>query len=162
MRLQTIATIAIFISGLSILAGCNAKADEQSAYAMVDASGWSYGDTLHLTITPPCDSIVEGRLAIAVRHTATYDYSNLWLELSYGDSIVPDTVNIKLADIYGNWFGAGLGLSYQYVDTLEHRIDMKAPADIYVRHIMRVDRLNDIEQIGIIVIPDGNAIAEQN
>lgn len=162
MRLQAIAIISILISVLTAMAGCVDHADEQSVYTNVNASGWDYGDTLRLNIVPPCDTVVAGRIAIAVRHSATYDYSNLWLEVSYGDSIQPDTVDIKLADMYGNWYGTGLGLSYQTVDTLDRHINMAAPAEISVRHIMRVDKLKDIEQIGVIVVSDEGKAKTRN
>ena len=55
-----------------------------------------------------------------------------------------------LADDLGNWYGRGLGLSYQYIDTVIRSISLTAPAELSLRHIMRNDKLTDIEQIGII------------
>lgn len=136
---------------LTPLAGCS-HSGETSAYEPVDASGWNYGDTIGLVLESP-DSVAAGDLAIAVRHSADYDYSNIWLEVSYpiGDSIKSDTVNVALADVYGNWFGKGLGLSYQHVDTVLRDINLRLPARIGIRHIMRVDKIKGIEQLGIII-----------
>ena len=91
-----------------------------------------------------------------VRHTAGYAYSNLWLEVSYpsADSLPPDTVNVRLSNSFGDWYGKGLGLSYQLTDTVGRRLKLSAPATLSVRHIMRVDRLEDIEQIGVLILPD--------
>lgn len=134
-----------------------ATSDERGSYAPVDASGWLYSDTLRLAFEPAdSDSLIEGRLAVTVRHSADYAYSNIWLEVSYPpcDSLIPDTLNIRLADSYGNWFGKGLGLSFQLCDSTARHISLKAPATVNVRHIMRVDRLEDIEQVGVVIIPD--------
>lgn len=134
-----------------------ATSDEHGCYAPVDAEGWAYGDTLRLGFGPvDSDSLIEGRLAVTVRHSADYAYSNIWLEVSYppADSLIPDTLNLRLADSYGNWFGKGLGLSYQYCDTTDRRVTLKAPDTLNVRHIMRTDRLEAIEQIGVVILPD--------
>lgn len=141
-----------FVSALLLLSlfqtSCS-NHNEVSDFAAIDASGWNYGDTLFLDLTSR-DSICVGDLAVAIRHSADYDYSNIWLELSYppADSLKADTVNITLADVYGNWYGTGLGLSYQYVDTVKKQMSM--PKRIGIRHIMRVDRLKGIEQAGLI------------
>lgn len=149
--------ISAILAGLAIVcAGCS-QSSESGSFAPVDASGWAYGDTLRLVIEPTGeDSTAEGRLAIAVRHTADYAYSNIWLEVSYppADSLRPDTFNIRLADSYGNRYGKGLGLSYQYCDTTSRRVSLRTPAALSIRHIMRNDLLENIEQIGIVVIPD--------
>ncbi len=95
---------------------------------------------------------------MVIRHTASYPYSNVWLEVSYpaADSISPDTLNMVLADDYGNWLGRGLGLSFQRVDTLPHTVKLTSPASVSLRHIMRTDRLTDIEQAGLIMLPSDN------
>ncbi len=136
--------------------GCG-QPEEHGCFAAVDAQGWRYGDTLHLSFEPSGeDSIAEGRLAVVVRHSAAYAYSNIWLEVSYppADSMKADTFNIRLADNYGNWFGKGLGLSYQLTDSTKRNLSLKTPSELSVRHIMRVDRLSDIEQIGLLLLPD--------
>ena len=76
------------------------------------------------------------------------------MELGYNptDSLPPDTLNILLADAFGNWQGRGLGLSFQRVDTVLHNLTLKTPTTLSLRHIMRSDRLPDVEQIGLIFI----------
>lgn len=127
------------------------NSNETGEFHPIDASGWQYGDTLTYRLESP-DSMWHGDIAIVVRHSASYPYSNLWLELSYPptDSIGADSINIVLADDLGNWYGRGLGLSYQHIDTVIRNISLTAPAELSLRHIMRNDRLTDIEQIGII------------
>lgn len=116
----------------------------------IDADAWLYGDTL--SFTAECnDTVWHGDIAVAIRHTASYPYSNIWLEISYPDlkPIVRDTVNIRLADNLGNWYGHGSGLSFQCVDTVARNLTLPSPVTVNLRHIMRTDRLTDIEQVGI-------------
>lgn len=140
---------------LTATAACSTR-DECGSFAAVDAGGWNYGDSLQFVLNMPEDSVIEGNLAIVVRHSASYDYSNLWLEISYPtvEGLSPDTFNIRLSDSYGNWYGKGLGLSFQQTDTVGRRLKLASPATLSARHIMRVDCLEDIEQIGLYIIPD--------
>lgn len=138
---------------LSLSSACTGL-KETGEYHPIDADGWSYGDTVHFNIESP-DSVMRGDIAVVVRHTAAYPYSNLWLEINYpqNDNIVSDSVNIVLADDFGNWLGRGAGLSFQRVDTILRDVTISTPADITLRHIMRVDRLSDIEQLGVVFLP---------
>lgn len=136
---------------------------ESADFKSVPAAGWAYGDTFEY-VPSLADSVGNARLAIAVRHTDAYLYSNLWLELATPvegtDSMTLDTVNVLLADIYGKWYGRGVGVSYVTSDTLPgiYAYDKNRPARL--RHIMRVDTLPDIEQVGIIFIPVSHATAD--
>ena len=128
---------------------------EAGDFHAVDADGWFYGDTLRFDLPMNgTDSIWHGDIAVAIRHSAAYPYSNLWMELSYPqtDGLHADTLNVLLADLYGNWQGRGLGLSFQKVDTIVHDITLSLPATFSLRHIMRSDKLTDVEQIGLIFI----------
>ena len=148
-RTGILIAIAVFLLS-SACTGWN----EAGEYHPVDVSGWEYGDTLRFNIES-ADSVMHGDLAVVVRHTASYPYSNIWLEINYpqADSIVSDSINIVLADDYGNWLGRGAGLSFQRVDTVLRDITITTPATVSVRHIMRVDKLSDIEQLGVILTP---------
>lgn len=148
----------LHVIALTIILGLSASCSRQPECGMfhaVDASGWLYGDTLRYDIAP-VDSVTpwHGDIAIAVRHSASYPYSNLWMEVSYppADSVPADTINVILADTYGNWLGNGLGLSFMRVDTVFRNITVASPTTLSVRHIMRSDRLPDVEQIGLIYI----------
>lgn len=58
-------------------------------------------------------------------------------------------MNVRLADIYGRWFGHGLGTSYQITDTLPGRVELCRGTRVVLRHLMRVDTLSGIEQVGV-------------
>ncbi|MDE6368310.1 MAG: gliding motility lipoprotein GldH [Muribaculaceae bacterium] len=150
---KLLSAVAIALSALIIISCGQQK--ECGTFHAVDAYGWLYGDTLRYELAPAdSDSVWTGDIAVAIRHAASYPYSNLWMELSFppSDSITPDTLNIQLADAYGNWLGHGLGLSFQRVDTVLRNITLPTPATLSLRHIMRSDRLTDIEQVGLIFI----------
>ncbi len=127
-----------------------------SRFADIPDDGWAYGDTVRIMITDP--ELKPGRLSVAVRHNDSFLYRNLWLEVSYTDrngTCHADSVNIELADIYGRWRGHGLGSSYQLAVPFP---DMGNPPDstiVNIRHIMRVDTIRGIEQIGISVTDSG-------
>lgn len=124
-------------------------------FRSIAPTGWAYGDTL--TFEPEtADSVSEGRLAIAVRHTGAYLYSNLWLEIS---TPLPndtarriDTVNVVLADVYGRWRGRGSDVSRITTDTLPGKRLLIKGRPVRVRHIMRADTVRDIEQVGLMFV----------
>ena len=135
------------------LAACTSMSIEDAAFESVLVDGWAYGDTV--TLQPEVeDSLSQGRLAVMVRHTSAYIFSNLWLEVTTaGDSVpVVDTVNIELADMYGRWLGRGSGVSFVKVDTLPGLKTLGSEIPGKIRHIMRVDTVADLEQIGVIFV----------
>lgn len=134
-------------------AGCGDR-NEFMAYADVESSGWAYGDTLSF-VTEIDDSHAAGTLDVNVRHNSDYLFQNLWLELTYNNStsLCRDTVNIRLADKYGNWLGDGFGPRYQTSVRVADHVVMADSALVSVRHIMRVDTLRSVEQIGITFTP---------
>jgi gliding motility-associated lipoprotein GldH len=136
-----------------VAVSCESNPHETAQFHAIDADGWAYGDTLSFR-SECADSIFNGRLALAIRHTNAYVYSNLWLEVtSPQDSTNSvDTINVQLSDAFGRWYGHGSGVSYVVTDTLPGRYTIPVDKPVSVRHIMRVDTLNDLEQIGIIFI----------
>jgi len=137
------------------LAACGRPDTSYAGFADIPADGWAYADTLDIEPTLP-DSVTVGRLAVAVRHTNGYEYRNLWLEIATPmlDSVTADTVNVQLADDYGRWYGRGVGVSYMTADTLPGSYCLTRGRAVRVRHVMRVDTLPGIEQVGLIFIPD--------
>lgn len=138
------------------LASCSAHDNDYSAFSTIDDGGWEYGKSF--VYRPQIeDSVAEGTLRVVTRHSNDYPYRNLWLEISYqvenadGDiAFRKDTINMHLADVYGNWLGAGLGPSFQKADTVSSDFRLISGAPIRLRHIMRADMISGIEQVGII------------
>lgn len=144
----------LIVAVLSALWACAPDIDSDASFHNVPDAGWAYGDTL--VFEPQlCDTVDCEAIAIAVRHSASYVYSNLWIEVSLppalGDSVpTVDTVNVVVADDFGRWLGRGSGVSYLKVDTIASARVITRGNPITVRHIMRVDTVKDIEQIGVI------------
>ncbi len=141
---------------MAAVASCSSDVHSDATFCTINPDGWAYGDTL--TLASPCsDSISTGKLVIAVRHTNAYLYSNLWLELRTpvdSNSVRIDTINMPLANVYGKWYGRRSATSYIATDTLLGTYTLIHGRPAQLRHIMRADRIDDIEQIGLILIPN--------
>lgn len=147
--------IISILTVLLCLGACVPGHNDYSEFKNIPVEGWCYNDTL--TFTPGiADSVADGMLTIAVRHSGDYIYSNLWMEVRYtdGDNEKTDTLNIVLADIYGHWHGHGLGASFQMSDTVSTSCRITRNTPVKVRHIMRADTLRAVEQVGIIFLSD--------
>lgn len=127
-----------------------------SAFESLDGGVWPYADTLTFVPDTLRDSIARGTMILFVRHTASYGYSNLWLELSYNtddSTTVRDTVDVILADRFGNRLGHGMGSSFGITDTISRNFELMQGRPVYLRHIMRADTITEIEQVGVIFNP---------
>ena len=144
-RILAVAALAVLV-----LSACVKYKPAHSEWQTISAGGWPYGDTLRFN-ADRADSAAVGGVALAVRHTDSYAYSNLWLEVAYthADSTVADTFNLVLADEFGRWHGKGSGGTFQFTDTVALSRRPDTASVIVVRHIMRVDTLQGIEQVGI-------------
>lgn len=126
---------------------------EYTGYEDVPITGWPYGERLDYTVKIAGDTVATGDLELTLTHDNSYEYSNLWVELSYrapSGSVIVDTVNIPMCDAYGNWYGRGLPGFYQ----LSHHVDRQPvtladSCTVSVRHIMRVDTVRGISRVGI-------------
>lgn len=149
--------IASFV--ILFLAGCEGGQRDYSRWANISTEGWAYADTVSLlpadTSLLDNDSLVNAALKVALRHSNAYRYSNIWLELTYhtaNNRLVRDTLDIRLADVYGRWLGSGFGASYQREVTVSPQTVIDLTRHVDVRHIMRVDTLQGIEQLGIEIV----------
>lgn len=136
---------------------------ESAAFGTIDSRGWVYGDTMVMNPSTALDSCPgTARLAVVVRHADNYEYGNLWLELTSpavtasptdsltADSMCIDTINVVLCDATGRWLGSGTGPSRVFTDTLPARYGYDCLHPVTIRHIMRVDTVKGIEQIGLV------------
>lgn len=136
----------------AVLTGCEQRHGSYSHFVNLGDRGWAYANSVKIT-PEGLDSIEMRRMEVAVRHDNDYPYRNIWLEISYSTSgkLVRDTVQLMLADPYGRWLGKGFGPSYQISLPLGARFRIPDSTEIYIRHVMRVDTLKGIEQIGLFV-----------
>ncbi len=147
----------ILVSAAIIMAALTACSDKHSSVAEfknINPSGWAYGSSLKFRPTG-LDSIKKLSLLLTVRHSNAYPYQNIWLEVTTSTMSQKrvDTLNIELADVYGRWHGTGFGPSYQYETPVGVPLPLGDTSRISVRHIMRVDTLVGVEQIGITIAP---------
>lgn len=135
-------------------AACSDDRQPTGEFHDLPSDGWPYGMVVELTINGNENYVPDSTLVLAVRHANDYPYANLWLEVAYSaaDSTVPeavDTFDVRLSDEFGKWLGKGTGPSVLRPDTITLRHRPAAGTKFVVRHIMRVDTLRSIEQIGI-------------
>jgi hypothetical protein len=64
-----------------------------------------------------------------------------------------DTINVRLADVYGTWLGKGAAVSYNYTDTVYRNLTVVRGRPVIIKHIMRPDTVTNIERIGLIFEP---------
>lgn len=143
-----------------LLGACSPGMRDYSRWDNIPVKGWVYGDTVPLLLVDTSlydnDSIVTGELCVALRHSSDYPYSNLWLEVTYHSDrhmMVRDTLDITLADVFGRWLGRGFGASYQQSVLVSPSAVVDITRPVAVRHIMRVDTLRGVDQIGVSISP---------
>lgn len=152
MRLTTLITSVVTLAVTATIA-CSGPGNDYSGYTNLPAQGWPYNDSIRYDIEH-IDSVATGSLVVSLRYAHDYAWRNIWLEVTtMADStgIVDrrDTVTVDLRDKYGRPHGQGIGVSFQLSDTVAHNVTHRSGSPVYVRHIMRVDTLAGIEQIGI-------------
>lgn len=141
------------------LASCSYSPNSYSCFSSIDPGiGWAYGES-YVYMPDIADSIARGQLALLVRHTNDYPFSNLWVEIQSqqpagnGLQVRTDTFCIALADVYGNWYGRGAGATIEKLDTVYADFTLTDGSPLRLRHIMRPDRIEGIEKVGFIFQP---------
>lgn len=140
-----------------------------SFFGEVPGAQWLYSAPLEFTADSLPDTTVTGPLVVTLRHSSAYPYRNIWLEVEQGrlrrvadstaaDSfrtvrlVSRDTFEVMLADPFGRWYGSGMGASLRRTDTVVTAYELERGASLAVRHIMRVDTLREVEQVGLLVL----------
>lgn len=145
---------SIVISAATLIVACLSCSDRHSAvgsFIPLDNEALAYTDTIRFTLAD-LDTISQRQLYVAVTHSDSYPYRNLWLEVTYTDSTrtIRDTVGLTLADAYGLWLGHGIGNTYQMEAPLRAGVNPQAGSHVSIRHVMRVDTLRGITQVGVL------------
>lgn len=128
-----------------------------SRFVHLPAGGWQR--TMPLSFKPQYDdSTMTYDLTLAVRHTGSYRYRNLSLvvDIIAADSAVDrHTVNMTLANDYGNWHGGGFGSLYQATAELATAVrPIQARSVIIWQAMNGCDTLSGLDCVGLIVRPD--------
>jgi gliding motility-associated lipoprotein GldH len=137
---------------VATLSGCNENIlfeENQS----VNTRGWHVNDTLFFTYNLS-DTTALHDLYINVRNSADYPYSNLYIffETYFPDGrVYRDTVEMILADRFGQWTGSGFGSIKS--NSFHFRRDVWFPLageyQFAIQHAMREESLRGISDMGI-------------
>lgn len=145
--------------GLAFLlwVGCTDADIAWSGFQPVDPQGWSLDSTLVLDVEP--EEANRGyALEMAVHHTVDYPYSNLFLFRNIvleQDTLYSDTLELSLADEYGEWHGKGSGMVREMVFPYRQnllRFEESGAYHFTFAHGMRDTQLTGIERIGLRLI----------
>lgn len=154
---HAVAMVMTIAAALLILSGCERKPVMAHAhFKHLPANGWQR--IMPLTFTPEYDdSTATYDLALAVRHENTYRYRNLSLivDVIATDSTVSrHSLDIALADEYGNWSGGGFGTLYQdEVSVVTGILPDEARSLVVWQAMEGCDTLSGLVNVGIIVNP---------
>lgn len=149
--MRTASVLVLVTVVCTIFLSCSRTAGIPVVFSNIEDAGWRYGDTLKFEVPDDSGTVKVEALELAVRHGDDYPYANLWIELTYNaaDSLCADTFNVVLADEYGKWLGSGTGPVVTVTDTLRPRRTPDSGSRFGVRHVMRTDVLEEIEQVGV-------------
>ncbi|MDD2960868.1 MAG: gliding motility lipoprotein GldH [Muribaculaceae bacterium] len=129
---------------------CSSKHTYYSDFIDIPKSGWLANEPITFDIA---DSLnYDGLNVLTIRHDNFYNYRNLWLFIDYiaiNKEIKRDTLELKLADIYGNWYGNGFGSTYEFNIYLKPLFKANQLKRIVVWQAMRDDTLSNIINIGL-------------
>ena len=149
-KFKWLTAIVVFLC----FAACNGGTGRYSSFADLPAEGWAYVDSI--TVRPCGVTAQANTMTVAVRHNDGYPYRNIWIEVCYPDckgTVCRDTLNIELADTYGRWLATGFGDTRQIGRQLPGAVNIADSSYVRIRHIMRLDTLHGIEQIGVTIEP---------
>lgn len=147
-RLTLLIAIVCCLLGASCAPGGDTGRTMGSAFRAIDPEAWLYADTLVFPLADMVDSAgCVADVAVTVRHSNDYPYSNLWLEMNTPEGDY--SVSVELADVFGRWYGRGMGLTFERTDTVARALPLTPSDTLRLHHKMRLDTLTGIEQMGI-------------
>ena len=153
---MTVMTMVIAVIVLSVAACQRRPVMATSSFAHLPHAGWL--SSKPLSFFPVYgDSSASYNLTLAVRHTNSYRYRNLSLVVDVvaaDSSVNRKTLDLSLADEYGNWSGGGFGALYQATQPILSGVNPKQVRNVVVWQTMAgCDTLSGIVDVGIIVQP---------
>lgn len=134
------------------MSACGSDGVFVSDFQAVSSDGWTKSQPLLFFPPDSVDGINSFDIAVNVRHDNFYQYRNLWLIVDYskaGKILEHDTVNIQLADKYGDWGGSGLGKMFQKSMTIKDNVRSGQYDKITIWHNMKCDKVENISDIGL-------------
>lgn len=143
--------LKIFLSLLLLAVGWSSciKIDEFEKTAQIASGNWFYkytpDFTFHISDTSDFYNIY-----VVVRHTDSYEYSNLWVRLGTkfpGDSMHFENVNLILGNDLKGWEGTGTGDIFEVRKNITRGPVAFAKEGDYVFSIAQIMRENPLQHI---------------
>ena len=135
---------------LCILAACQQPAIFEN-YKTIEKESWLINDTVRFQVDIPRSG--EYDFNVGIRHTTDYEMANLWCFIQIKDSaqtILRDTLNIKIAEPDGRWLGKGKSIKTLETPSHIHMLNAgKYTFDIIQG--MRTRSLNGIKNVGLVI-----------
>lgn len=139
---------------LTLAASCSDGSVYSSRFETIVPSGWVKDKPLEFDL-PDSLPATTFDIVLDVRHNNNYAYRNLWVTVDYVSHrqvVASDTVNVELADKYGNWYGSGLGQLFQYGRTIRRNVPVGQYEKVILWHTMRCDTVEHISDVGIVLM----------
>jgi len=151
-----------FILVLLVFSSCS-KFEDYHESRVLPSGGWEISNVLKFSDSLPDNLPEKFSLELQIRHKNDYKYGNIWLYLrteTSDNTVRFDTVNWKLADYSGHWFGKGWGslysLTYTMPDLAISKKGDKRWFKIDIQHGLRDKELKGVESIGVRLSPLGS------
>ena len=121
---------------------------------------WKAEDTLFYTFNSK-DTLATYDFYFEIRNTTDYDMQNLYLFITAyypGNTFSRDTAECILAAADGKWFGKGMGKHKDNRFLFRKGVRFRKPGNyiIAVNQAMRIDTLNGISDVGILIKKQAN------
>lgn len=136
---------------LGVFFSCSEK-EVFSEFHSFSKAEWGQNDILKFQV-PVYDTLSYYDVFLELRNNNDYPFRNIWLFIdseSPNGEVRSDTLNAELADIYGKWYGKGIGV-YTYSFPYELHMQYKDTGTyVYsIRQGMRENPLKGISDIGL-------------
>jgi len=121
--------------------------------AEIPAGVWSQDHFLTFFF-PVADTIEPCNISLIIRNDARYEYSNLFLFINTvapGGQTIRDTIEVRMADVSGKWYGKGIGGKYTLEVPFKTHVVFPQPGNylIEIEQGMREVKLRHITDLGI-------------
>jgi len=152
-----VAVTLVIAAAMLMLWSCERKpVMSHSRFINVPSQGWLRSAALQFQPEYD-DSARTYDLTLAVRHDISYPCRNLALvvDIIAADSVkTRKSVNLMLADEYGNWTGGGFGSLYQNTVRIASVIDPGDASRVVVWQAMQgCDTLRGVVNVGLVATP---------
>jgi len=145
--------VAVCLLGLG-LASCGPKPLVSELTELKE--GWALQDSLEVEFEV-AETTQEFDFELLIRNTDDYPYKNLFVYIDYTfpDRTVSDTVSVLLADHYGAWLGSGIGAVHTSQIKFKRNASFPVVGNYSARitHGMRDTLLPGISEFGFEIIP---------